>query len=152
MMIGLVSDSHDNVPLCARVGDLFRERGVEMAFHLGDVTDPASLDPFAGLPLVVLRGNNDEEPWPASWQQEIAGVKVGATHGHMRGELARLVRECDVVLHGHTHRRRADREGSALVVNPGALHRAFTKTCALLELPSKRLVFYAVDEDGVRRL
>lgn len=152
MMLGLVSDSHDNVPLCAKVADLFRERRVEMAFHLGDVTAPESLDPFEGLPLVVVRGNNDEEPWPATWQQEIAGVKVGATHGHMRGELARLIGSCDLVLHGHTHRRRVDREGNALVVNPGALYRTWTKTCALLELPSKRIVFYAVDENGVTRL
>jgi len=153
MMIGLVSDTHDNVPPCVRVADLFRERRVEMAFHLGDVMAPESLDPFQGIPLIVVRGNNDDEPWPASWQQEIAGVRVGAAHGHERGELTRLARECDVVLHGHTHRRRVEREaGGPLFVNPGALYRTFTKTCALLELPSKRVVFYAVDDDGVIRL
>lgn len=152
MLIGLVSDSHDNTPLVARVADFFRERRVETVFHLGDVCEPDSLDPFADAPLVVVRGNNDSEPWPESWQQEFAGVKLGATHGHHRGHLSRLTHECDVVLHGHTHRRRADRVGNALVVNPGALYRTWTRTCALLELPSKRVVFYEVDEEGVRRL
>jgi putative phosphoesterase len=152
MMLGLVSDTHDNTPLAAHVAAFFRERRVDTVFHLGDVTQPETLDPFDGLPLVVVRGNNDEEPWPDTWQQEIAGVKVGATHGHMRGPLARLLADCDVVLHGHTHRRRAEKVGHALVVNPGALHRATTRTCALLELPAKRVVFYAVDERGVKRL
>lgn len=152
MLLGLVSDSHDNVPMCEHVAAFFRERGVDTVFHLGDVTDPSSLAPFEGLPLVVVRGNNDEDHWPTSWQQEFAGVRVGATHGHLRGELARLARESDVVLHGHTHRRRADREGRALLVNPGALFRTPLRTCALLELPSRKVVFYRVEDAGVARL
>lgn len=151
-LLGLLSDSHDNVPLVRLVAELFRERRVEHVFHLGDVCDPATLDPFEGVPLTVVRGNNDDEPWPDSWRQEIAGVRVGATHGHMRGTLDALVASCDVVLHGHTHARRRERVGGALVVNPGALYRTTTRTCALLELPSKRVVFYRVDEDGVARL
>lgn len=154
MRLGLVADSHDNVPLCEKVAGFFRERHVDHVFHLGDVTGEEALAPFEGLPLVVVRGNNDDElpRLPTSWQQEFAGVKVGATHGHLRGEMARLVRDCDVLLHGHTHRKRAEREGTCLVVNPGALHRTWTRTCALLELPSKTVVFYKVDETGVSRL
>ena len=152
MLIGLLSDSHDDAGACARVAAFFRERRVETAFHLGDVCEPETLDPFGGLPLVVVKGNNDDASWPDSWQQQMAGLQVGATHGHMHGELARLTAGCDVVLHGHTHARRAERVGRALVINPGALYRTSTKTCALLELPSKRVVFYRVDEDRVARL
>lgn len=152
MLLGLVSDSHDNVPACAQVAAFFRERRVDTVFHLGDVTEPGSLAPFEGLPLIVVRGNSDDDHWPDSWQQEFAGVRVGATHGHLRGELARLARESDVLLHGHTHRRRADREGGTLLVNPGALYRTPQKTCALLELPSRKVVFYGIDDDGVARL
>lgn len=152
MLIGLLSDSHDNAPLVRHVADFFRERRVEQAFHLGDVCDPDTLSALDGLPLTVVRGNNDEEPWPDSWRQELAGVRVGATHGHVRGTLDDLVASCDVVLHGHTHARRKERVGGALVVNPGALYRTTTRTCALLELPSKRVVFYRVDESGVTRL
>lgn len=155
MLLGLVSDTHDNTPLARQVAAFFRERGVDQAFHLGDVTEPSTLDPFEGMPLIVLRGNNDDErAWPETWQQEFAGVKVGATHGHHRGHMARLARECDVLLHGHTHRRRAERdpESGCLVVNPGALYRAFTYTCALLELPSRKVVFYRVTDAVVARL
>lgn len=152
-LLGLLSDSHDHAALVAVVASFFRERRVDLVFHLGDVMDPATLAPLEGLPLVVVRGNNDDEPsWPWTWTQEFSDVRVGATHGHHRGALARLVADCDVVLHGHTHRRRADVEDGTLVVNPGALYRTSMRTCALLELPSRRLVFYEVDEKGVRRL
>ena len=152
MLLGLVSDTHDNTILARHVGDFFRERRVDTVFHLGDVVEPETLEPFDGTPLVVLRGNNDlERAWPETWRQEFLGVRVGATHGHMRGQLKLLTDECDVVLHGHTHRRRVERVGNTLVINPGALHRAPTHTCALLELPAKRVVFYEVDEHGVKR-
>ncbi|HVM45121.1 MAG TPA: YfcE family phosphodiesterase [Candidatus Thermoplasmatota archaeon] len=151
-LLGLVSDTHDNTLLAAQAASFFRERRVDGVFHMGDVTSPDSLDPFEGLPLVVVRGNNDEEPWPETWRQSFDGLALGATHGHQRAHLATLMDECDVVLHGHTHRRRAERVGRALIVNPGALHRAPQRTCALLELPSKRVVFYEVVETGVRRL
>lgn len=153
-MLGLVSDSHDNIPLCERAAEFFRERRVDTVIHLGDVTGAEALVPFAGLPLVVVRGNNDDEmrALPDTWRQTFAGVRVGATHGHLRGHVAALMRDCEVVLHGHTHARRVDREGPCLVVNPGALYRTATKTCALLELPSKTVVFYTVDEAGVSRL
>lgn len=152
MLVGLVSDTHDNEAEAAYVAAFFRAQGVEQAFHLGDVTQPETLAPFAGIPLVVVRGNNDEEPWPDSWRQELAGVRVGATHGHDRSLLRGLVESCELVLHGHTHQRRVERVGGALVVNPGALHRAPMHTCALLELPSLRVTSFRVDATGVRRL
>lgn len=154
MLLGLVSDSHDDVPLCERVASFFRERRVDMVFHLGDVTGADALAAFEGLPIVAIKGNNDHEldHLPDTWQQTFGDVRVGATHGHMRGPMKELARTCDVLLHGHTHRRRVDREGNCLVVNPGALHRTPTKTCALLELPTKVAAFYRVDEAGVTRL
>lgn len=152
MLIGLVSDTHDNTVLARQAASFFHGRAVDQVFHLGDVTQPETLDGFEGLPLVVVRGNYDDEPWPDTWTQELAGVKLGATHGHLRGHMTRLARECDVLLHGHTHARRAVREGSCLVVNPGALYRTTTHTCALLELPSLKVVFYRVEPHRVSRL
>lgn len=157
-----MSDSHDSVALCERVAAFFREQHVDLVVHLGDVCSPEALRPFRGLRGVVLRGNNDLDPalddealdaeWQGpqeSWEAIIEDVRVGATHSHTRGVLAGLIGRCDVALHGHTHVRRVEQVGRCLVVNPGALHRARTRTCALLELPSKRVTFYVVDADGV---
>lgn len=148
MRLGLVSDTHDNLPLAEVAARLFEGEGVDQVFHLGDVMDPETLAPFEGFPLVVLRGNNDDEPWPSTWRQDLGGLRVGATHGHEAPLLRSLVQECDLVLHGHTHRRRAERVERALVVNPGALHRTPRRTVAIIELPSLALTFYEVREDG----
>lgn len=152
MRIGLISDTHDNEALAEVAGGLFHDERVDRVFHLGDVTQPETLDPLHGFPLIVVQGNNDEEPWPVSWQQELEGQRVGATHGHHKALLARLIGECDVVLHGHTHKRRAERVGRALVINPGALHRTTTCTIATLDLPEKRVRFYEVAPSGARLL
>lgn len=130
---------------------LFREERVDQVFHLGDVTDPETLAPFDGVSLVVVRGNNDEEAaWPTTWRGELAGVRLGATHGHRPDLLRALAAQCDVVAHGHTHARRAERVGSTLFVNPGALHRARQHTVAILELPRLSLAYYEVRIEGAR--
>lgn len=165
MKVGLVSDTHDNIEASRVVADLFRAERVEAAFHLGDVTAGETVRAFEGLPMRFLKGNNDFDrglvpaleacgfPRMANvWVGEMAGVRVGAAHGHRAGDLKRLRATCEVVLHGHTHRRRAETEGGALMVNPGALFRARTRTCALLELPSREVRFYAVGPEGASPL
>lgn len=165
MILGLVSDSHDNLAAAERVAAFFRARHVDLVVHLGDVCTARTLRPFRGMRGIVLRGNNDDDPaldveaedaeWQGpqtSWEALIDGLRVGATHGHHRGELANLIGRCDVALHGHTHVRKAEQVGRCLVVNPGALYRATPRTCALLELPTKQVEFYVVDDAGVRAM
>lgn len=160
--VGLVSDTHDNMPLTRAAVGFLRERQPDLVFHLGDITDLETVRAFQGLPVQFLCGNNDAPsvlgpamgasgfpPLLPSWTGTIDGLQVGATHGHMRGRLVQLQDACDVVLHGHTHRRRAERERGALTVNPGALHRATTRTLALLRLPDKSVEFYEVRAEGV---
>lgn len=160
--MGLVSDTHDNLPLVERAAAFFRERRPDAVFHLGDVASAPTVPLFAGLPMRFLRGNNDvDEALPRAladagfpsledeWSGEVAGVRVAATHGHRRGLLHRHVGGVDVLLHGHTHRRRAERVGRTLVVNPGALFRASTRTVALLRLPEAALEWFEVTEEGV---
>lgn len=130
--------------------------------HLGDITTPETVALFRGLPITFLRGNNDDAaelapalsragmpPLHDEWTAEVEGVRIGATHGHMKGRLAALLGDRDVVLHGHTHRRRVEQAARALVVNPGALHRAHVRTIAILEVPSRRVLFFEVRESGV---
>jgi putative phosphoesterase len=148
--VGLVSDTHDNEPAVRAAAGFLRERRPDLVLHLGDVTTKGTLALLVGLPLVVLRGNNDPPTMGAlDWSDTLAGVKVHAHHGHLKPHLQG---EPDVLLHGHTHRRRAERVGRTLVVNPGALHRAPTKTIALLRLPACEVEFYEVRDEGVAPL
>lgn len=165
MLVGLVSDTHDNHALTRHVVSFFRERAPDAAFHLGDITTPSTVRMFRGLPMRFLCGNNDVSPalGPAlaecgfptlapAWSGEMGGVRVGATHGHLRARLRQLRGACDVVLHGHTHKRRAAVEEGTLMVNPGALYRVHARTIALLHLPEKRVEFFEVGSGGVAPL
>ena len=161
-LVGLVADTHDNLPLVERAVALFRERRPDLVLHLGDVASAPVVPLFAGLPVVWLRGNNDVDPalGPAleangfapmadEWQGEITGLRAAATHGHRRHLLQQHLGRADLLFHGHTHRRRAERLGRTLVVNPGALFRAATRTVALLHLPEGRLEWFEVTEQGI---
>jgi putative phosphoesterase len=147
MKLGLVSDTHDNVALARVAASFFRESGCERTIHLGDVTTPLVLAPFDDP--VVLRGNNDPPSLGVvEWTEDVAGVRVGAHHGHLswRGG------EVDLLLHGHSHRMRNEMVGRTRVVNPGALHRAPMKTVAIVELPAMDVRFFEVALDGARAL
>lgn len=165
VVLGLVSDTHDNVPLIEQAAAFFRERRPARVFHLGDIMTASVVERFRGLPVTFLRGNNDVDgglpdalaahgfpPLADEWSGEVAGVKVAATHGHRQNLVHRHLGRADVLLHGHTHRRRADQVGPTLVVNPGALHRCPTRTLALLHLPERRVEWFEVRADGVRPL
>lgn len=165
LVLGLVSDTHDNLPLVERAVAFFRERGPDRVFHLGDIMTSAAVARFEGLPVTFLRGNNDVDatlpdalaagghpPLVDEWSGTLAGVKVAATHGHRQNLVHRHLGRADVLLHGHTHRRRADQVGPTFVVNPGALHRCATRTVALLHLPERRVEWFEVTSEGVRPL
>ena len=63
MLVGVIADTHDNLPLVARAMELFRRRGVGAVLHAGDFVAPFALKPFvaADMPLTGVFGNNDGE-------------------------------------------------------------------------------------------
>jgi hypothetical protein len=127
MLIGVLSDTHDNLPKIAAAGELFAERGVELILHAGDYVAPFALRALlaAGIPLVGVFGNNDGERaglkkqcptlYESPHRLEAAGRAVVLAHDP--AELAGAG-QADLVVHGHTHEPGVRRDG-ALVLNPG---------------------------------
>lgn len=83
----------------------------------------------------------------------VEGHRILLVHGHRqfckfsdRGLLdAAAELHCDVVLHGHTHAPRCDREtlpdgNTVLLCNPGSVHD--TESCGVLELEGDRVTFH----------
>ena len=61
MLIGVVSDTHNNIKNIKRIIDLFNEAQVELVIHTGDISKAETLKVFSSLncPLRGVFGNND---------------------------------------------------------------------------------------------
>jgi len=132
--IGVVSDTHNNLPNVRRIVELFAQARVERIVHTGDITQAKTLRALAELqaPLAGVFGNNDhgeresleqaaaelgmqlsDPPLELRW----AGRRILVVHDPR--ELEAHLHGHDVALHGHTHERRIDRSTGCLVFNPG---------------------------------
>jgi putative phosphoesterase len=119
MRIAVLADTHDRYP----PGLPERLRGADEIWHLGDVCEPEALAEFAALgpPLHVVLGNNDEHPWPAHLDLELLGWRCHLVHIPPR----RAPVGARVVLHGHTHVPRDERDAAGVRwLNPGCISRA----------------------------
>ncbi|AEA12899.1 phosphodiesterase [Thermoproteus uzoniensis 768-20] len=156
MLVGVVSDSHDNVDAIRRAARLFKDRGVELVIHAGDWVAPFSAKALRealgdGVRVVGVWGNNEGEllyfqKVASQFGVEILGYagvveadgrRIGVYHGTSDLLTEAMIRSgmFDVVVYGHTHRVDVRRVGRTLVVNPGELCGYLTgrRTAAVLD-------------------
>ena len=164
MRLGLISDSHDDKQSLKAALRLLRKLGAERLIHCGDLTSAGTADLLKGWPLVYVEGNMDREAErvrqtvlaldPAnsvglSYEGEIGPARIAVTHGHLQGEIDRLLgaETCDYLLLGHTHRRRDERIGRTRVINPGALGglQFESRSFGVLDLQTGALEIFELD-------
>jgi hypothetical protein len=136
--IGLLSDTHNNLPNLISALETYRERGIQTVIHCGDLTDFDLVSHFDGFHLIYLTGNMDyasgtiqrrvtklnaENFAGPVFRGKLDGVLVAATHSHIEGKVMELVQSdhFNWVFHGHTHQRRDEVIRGVRIVNPGAL-------------------------------
>ena len=135
-MIGILSDTHDNLGAIKMAVDYFNEQKVSLVLHAGDHVAPFTVKEFKKLacPLLTVYGNNDGERKGlmrsfAEMGTEIKdfvelvheGKKIALYHGTITELTSALISggEYDVVVRGHTHVAEIKQEGRTLVINPG---------------------------------
>ncbi|OGP92242.1 MAG: hypothetical protein A2Z19_06760 [Deltaproteobacteria bacterium RBG_16_54_18] len=133
MLVGIIADSHDHVPMIQRACEVFNRRAVAMVFHAGDYIAPFSLNPLNQLLTCEYRGvfgNNDGEQ---RGLQKTANNRLCASPAAFTvGEWQVLVAHdlpapveaaadtsYRLIIFGHTHRPEVKRVGDTLLVNPG---------------------------------
>jgi len=134
MRIGVVSDTHNNLKNVGKIVELFNAANVAAVIHTGDISQPKTLDVFAGLTprMVGVFGNNDEEreslaqaiakhgfqfhepPLELSWHNR----SILVAHDPLELEGVRNSQH-ELVLHGHTHRYRLEQTPNQTIFNPG---------------------------------
>ena len=154
MLIGLIADTHDNLPMMEKAIKRLNDENVELVLHAGDYVSPFVIPKFKGLKakLIGVFGNNDgdheflKKRFSENERLEIRGnfadisidgARIVLLHGNDRELLKALVDSgsFDIIVHGHMHNAEAYRKGRTLIVNPGEVCGYLTgkSTFALLD-------------------
>jgi putative phosphoesterase len=160
MLVGLIADTHDRLPMVEKAVKKLNEKNVELVLHAGDYVAPFVIPKFNELEakLIGVFGNNDgdrellkrvfSEHKGLEMRGTFAKITVGDSkivllHGAEEELLKALVdsESFDFVVHGHTHKADVYRRGKTLVVNPGEVCGYLTgrSTMALLETDKREV-------------
>jgi len=152
MKIGVISDTHDNLPKVQKAVELFNAERVQLVIHAGDIIAPFAADAMNELQcrVVAVLGNNDGEKiilarkfedigeLHANMAQiEADGKRIAVVHYSDSVEALIASGQFDVVIYGHTHEVDVRKERT-LVVNPGECGGWVTgkSTVAIVDLDS----------------
>jgi len=133
-MIGVLSDTHDNLTRVREAVRLFNDAGCDLVVHAGDFVAPFAVDELRNLraPVKAVFGNCDGERaglarafeglgevGPAPLMFSHAGRRFLVCHldSSVEGHLA--AKSFDIIIFGHTHRPLTERRDGVLLVNPG---------------------------------
>ncbi len=137
MRVGVISDTHDNLPLVDRALGFFQTSAVEYVVHAGDWIAPFTAKKFVAYEgkLFGAFGNNDGETLGLSrvfremdavvkgefTQLELDGQRIAVMHGTYPAVVDAVARSArfDTVIFGHSHVPSVEQRGDVLLVNPG---------------------------------
>lgn len=152
MLIGIIADTHDNLPMVKKAVKLFSQQSVGLVIHAGDYVAPFTIRELENLHCKVMGvfGNNDGEKlglrkafekigeiFEGLCHFELNEKKFAVTHSPEIAEPLWKSACYDIVVYGHTHQVEFRREKS-LIINPGECGGWLTGRCtvALLDLES----------------
>jgi putative phosphoesterase len=154
MLIGIMSDTHDDIAQTKKAVATFNRKKVDHVLHAGDIISPFMIDTLKELqaPLIGVFGNNDGDRVLLERKSgllpsmkisgtfariDLGGMRIGLVHGNDRELVETLTTSgsLDLLVYGHTHRPEIRREGTLLVINPGEVYGHLTgrSTVALFD-------------------
>jgi putative phosphoesterase len=161
VLIGVMSDTHDNVRASVASVKVFQREGVEMIIHLGDIVSPFTLSAILsavepGVDTLFIYGNNCGEKTglrevavsrgarivDPPVEVDVDGKHLLLLHGWGPEALTLKVVEAlalggdwDGILYGHTHKADYRYIRGVLILNPGEASGVLTgkATIAILD-------------------
>ena len=159
MIVGIMADTHDRLPLVDKAVKVLNEQNVELVLHAGDYIAPFVIPRFKPLKATFIGvfGNNDGDKNLLKRKFEeinaeihgnfaevaVDGLKIALLHGSEEELLQSLinVESHDIIIHGHTHEAKTYRKGRTIIINPGEVCGYLTEksTIALLNSQTKEV-------------
>lgn len=130
-MIGILSDSHDNLPKLAKAIELFNKKKTTLVLHAGDYIAPFALgmlEKHLQCDWRGVYGNNDGERQgiTAVSKGKVAGETLALEHGgkkifliHDLSKTGADLSGYDIVISGHTHESSLTKQNQTHFINPG---------------------------------
>lgn len=132
MKIGIMSDSHDNIPKIRAAIELFNRQEVELVIHAGDLVSPFAAKELRAIKskFIVVFGNNDGERLGlarmledkihlAPYQIKADDKTVLVCHEPYALKALEQSNYYDAIIYGHTHDVDVRKVDSTQVINPG---------------------------------
>ncbi len=156
MLIGIISDSHDNISAIRKAVNIFNKRNVDIVLHAGDFIAPFTAGEFGKMKakLVGVFGNNDGdkrhllerfknigEIHREPFELELDNKKVNLMH-----QINQLDRnnKYDIVIYGHSHKIDIKKR-SPLIINPGECGGWITGRSTVVILDTQTVVPEIID-------
>jgi putative phosphoesterase len=138
MLIGAISDTHDNLPLVEKAVQTLNQQKVDLVLHAGDYVAGFVILKFKQLncKLIGVFGNNDgdHELLKKRFSETsnctildrfaavtVDGYRIALLHGE-EPELLNALADSgyfNAIVHGHSHLKAIQTRGKTLLVNPG---------------------------------
>ncbi len=134
MKIGIIADTHDNLPQIRKAMEIFNREKVELVLHAGDFVSPFTFLEFKNLkcPLKGVFGNNDGdklylqekfkgigELYPESYLTILNHKNIIMLHQEELIDALAESQKYEVIIYGHTHRTDLRKVGKTVIINPG---------------------------------
>ncbi len=157
MLIGAVSDTHDNLPMVEKAVKYLNEQKAGLVLHAGDYVAGFVIPKFKQLncKLIGVFGNNDgdhellkkrfSETTNCTIHDRFAAVqvedyKIALLHGD-EPELMNALADSgyfDAIVHGHSHLKGIQLKGKTMLVNPGEVCGYLTGKATIAIIDSKK--------------
>jgi uncharacterized protein len=163
MIIGIISDTHNNIELTKKAIAIFREKDVEFIVHAGDLTSPKILSLFAEFKCKFVLGNTDIDADYLNMECKKLGFEKIETvctftldnknfilfHGNDVPIFREAVAsgKYNYIIKGHTHFFENYISNNTRIINPGALYGADEFTIATLDTVEDKVKKIKVEED-----
>lgn len=158
MLVGIMSDTHDNLPAIRKAVELFNRENVDLVIHCGDYVAPFVKRELSKLnaPMKGVFGNNDGEREGLRQalgveddilELTVDGFKMAVLHGTDERVVRAFTRSqaYDVVVRGHTHRYEIAENGRTLLLNPGEVSGYVSGVKSVAFLDTKKREVRIVD-------
>ncbi len=156
MLIGILSDTHDNAEMTVKALEFFIKRNIKFIIHAGDLTSPSMLKYFKHFKCMFTLGNCDLErsselnsqcknmglpEFKESHEFEADGKTFKVFHGNNVPAFREAVNseKFNYIIKGHTHFFEDYRKNKSHIINPGSLAHGDETTIAILDTESDKV-------------